>query len=69
MKIWWILLLCLAVRLIGLNQSLWLDEAISANVAKNYSYSEIVNKFSINDFHPPLYIFSIKNLDWSIWLF
>jgi 4-amino-4-deoxy-L-arabinose transferase-like glycosyltransferase len=60
-KIWWVLLLCLFIRLIGLNQSLWLDEAISANVVKNYSYSEIINKFSPNDFHPPLYYLTLKS--------
>lgn len=48
------------LRLVSLNQSLWLDEAISANVAKNYSYSEIVTKFSPSDFHPPFYYIFLK---------
>ncbi len=55
MKLGIILFLSLFLRLIGLNQSLWLDEAISANVAKNYSILEIPNNFSKSDFHPPLY--------------
>jgi len=55
MKLGIILFLSLLLRLIGLNQSLWLDEAISANVAKNYSLMEIPSQFSKSDFHPPLY--------------
>lgn len=43
------------VRLIGINQSLWLDEAISANVTRNYKIFEISSSFSKSDFHPPLY--------------
>lgn len=48
------------LRLISLNQSLWLDEAISAQVAKNYSYSNIITKFSPSDFHPPLFYLVLK---------
>jgi len=55
-----ILILSLGLRLISLNQSLWLDEAISANVAKNYSYTDIVTKFSPSDFHPPLFYLTLK---------
>jgi hypothetical protein len=55
MKLGIILFLSLFLRLIGLNQSLWLDEAISANVAKDYSLMEIPSQFSKSDFHPPLY--------------
>lgn len=54
MKIIFILILGLGLRLIGINQSLWLDEAISANVAK-MPIGEILKNFSINDFHPPTY--------------
>lgn len=50
-----ILLLAFLVRLIALNQSLWLDEAVTANVVSNLSYSEIISKFSPTDFHPPLF--------------
>jgi uncharacterized membrane protein len=58
-----VLAVSLAIRLIGLNQSLWLDEAISANVVKEYSYSELVTKFSPVDFHPPLYYLMLK--EWT----
>lgn len=58
-----LLIFSVAIRLISLNQSLWLDEAISANVAKNYSYSQIVTQFSPHDFHPPLYYLTLKS--WS----
>ena len=60
-KILLILLLSLGLRLISLNQSLWLDEAISANVTKNYSYTGIVTKFSPSDFHPPLFYLTLKS--------
>jgi uncharacterized membrane protein len=59
-KILLLLLLALGLRLVSLNQSLWLDEAISANVAKNYSYTDIVTKFSPSDFHPPLFYLTLK---------
>lgn len=59
-KIVWILLSCFLIRLISLSQSLWLDEAISANVVKKYNFLEIVKNFSINDFHPPLYYWVLK---------
>lgn len=55
-----LLFLALGLRLISINQSLWLDEAISAQVVKNYSYSDIVNKFSPSDFHPPLFYLTLK---------
>ena len=54
MQIIVVLIFSLVLRLIGINQSLWLDEAISANVAK-MPIGEIVKNFSINDFHPPVY--------------
>lgn len=50
-----ILIASFLIRLISLDQSLWLDEAISANVAKNFNLIETIFKFSVNDFHPPLY--------------
>ncbi len=48
------------IRLIHLNQSLWLDEATTAIVAKTYSYIGIIAQFSPHDFHPPLYYLFIK---------
>ncbi len=44
----------------GLDQSLWLDEAVTANVVKNLSIIDIITKFSPTDFHPPLYYMVIK---------
>jgi len=54
MTIIFVLILALGLRLIGINQSLWLDEAISANIAK-LPIGEIVKNFSVGDFHPPLF--------------
>lgn len=48
------------IKLIGINQSLWLDEAISAQVAKDYSLLNIPIQFSVSDFHPPIYYMFIK---------
>lgn len=50
-----ILLLGLLLRLINLNQSLWLDEAVQAITAQN-SLSHIFLEIR-GDFHPPLYYF------------
>ena len=47
-------------RLIGLNQSLWLDEGTSAKVVLKYTLFDIPTKFSVLDFHPPLYYFFMK---------
>ncbi len=52
------------LRLISLNQSFWLDEAISANVIRNYSFLNIVAVFSPQDFHPPLFYLLLKA--WSL---
>jgi 4-amino-4-deoxy-L-arabinose transferase-like glycosyltransferase len=54
MEITIILILAFGLRLIGIDQSLWLDEAISANVAK-MPIGEIVKNFSVGDFHPPIF--------------
>lgn len=43
------------VRFSNLTQSLWLDEAITVNVAEKFSATQIITQFSPNDFHPPLY--------------
>jgi len=57
-----ILIFSLGLRLIGINQSLWLDEAISVNMAK-LPIDSIVTRFSIHDFHPPLYYWFL-----NIWI-
>jgi uncharacterized membrane protein len=58
--IWLILFLGLGLRLISLNQSLWLDEATSLLTTRNYSFWGIITKFSPGDFHPPLYYLLLK---------
>lgn len=50
-----ILLLSFLIRLINLNQSLWLDEAISATTVEKYGAVQILTKFIEGDVHPPLY--------------
>lgn len=50
-----ILLLAFLIRLINLNQSLWLDEAISATTVEKYDVVQILTKFIGGDVHPPLY--------------
>lgn len=58
--IYLILSLVFILRLISINQSLWLDEAISALAAKNYNFAELITKFSIGDTHPPLYYLVLR---------
>jgi mannosyltransferase len=57
-----VLILSFLLRLIGINQSLWLDEAISANMAQ-LPINKIVTNFSIGDFHPPLHYWFL-----NIWI-
>lgn len=49
----------LVLRLISLNQSLWLDEATTALVAK-MGINDFFSKFLPADFHPPIYYLLIK---------
>lgn len=49
----YILILGFILRIISLNQSLWLDEAINTLAAKNYSFLDLVTKYAQADFHPP----------------
>lgn len=51
--IWLILVLALFLRLINLNQSLWLDEAINVVYAKSNDFWWFIIKYPIGDFHPP----------------
>lgn len=60
MKIWLVILLGIILRGINLDQSLWLDEATSIRVAREFSFQQIVTTFSPGDFHPPLYYFLLK---------
>ena len=48
-----ILLLAIILRLISLDQSLWLDEAINVLAAKNYSFLGMITEYAKGDFHPP----------------
>lgn len=48
------------IRLVSLNQSLWLDEATTARVVQQYNFADIISKFSPGDFHPPLYYLLMK---------
>ena len=59
-KIILIFLAAFLIRLIALNQSLWLDEAVTAKVVMNYGFVQIISKFSPTDFHPPLYYLFMK---------
>jgi 4-amino-4-deoxy-L-arabinose transferase-like glycosyltransferase len=47
-------------RLVVLNQSLWLDEAIGAIVVKTFTFRDILLKFPLSDNHPPLYYLILK---------
>lgn len=50
-----ILLIALVLRLVNLNQSLWLDEAININVTSSLDFRSLIFNYSLGDFHPPLY--------------
>lgn len=49
----------IVLRIISLNQSLWLDEATTALVSR-MSFYDIIAKFLPGDFHPPFYYLLIK---------
>ncbi|MEX2028063.1 MAG: glycosyltransferase family 39 protein [Candidatus Curtissbacteria bacterium] len=53
--IWIIIILAFAIRLVSINQSLWLDEGINVNVAVGVAFKDLVLSYSMGDFHPPLY--------------
>ena len=61
--IYLVLFFGLILRLISLNQSLWLDEATTALVSQ-MSLTDFFTKFMPNDFHPPLYYLVIHY--WSL---
>ena len=50
-----ILLLALVLRLISLNQSLWLDEATQVLASRDRGFGELITGYAVGDFHPPLY--------------
>lgn len=51
--IWIILILAFLFRIISINQSLWLDEAINVLAVKQFSLVDLVTKYAVADFHPP----------------
>ncbi|OGM23373.1 hypothetical protein A2691_04740 [Candidatus Woesebacteria bacterium RIFCSPHIGHO2_01_FULL_39_23] len=55
-----VLALSLCLRLVVIDQSLWLDEAIGAIAARDFSYSKILREFMLSDNHPPLYYLFLK---------
>jgi len=58
--IFFILLLGLILRLVAINQSLWLDEAIGAIAARDFTFSGILTDFIKADNHSPLYYLTLK---------
>ena len=60
MHIYIIFILAFLIRLINLNQSLWLDETIVAKVVQTIPFHLIPFQFSPGDFHPPLYYLVIS---------
>jgi mannosyltransferase len=54
-----IVALATILRLVAINQSLWLDEATTAMVSK-MPVSDIFTKFLPGDFHPPVYYLILK---------
>ncbi|KKQ75693.1 MAG: hypothetical protein US96_C0006G0005 [Candidatus Woesebacteria bacterium GW2011_GWB1_38_5b] len=56
-----IIVVAFALRLININQSLWLDEAIGAIAARDFTYSEIITRFIIADNHSPGYYLLLKS--------
>src|SRR3989344_3680216 len=51
--IWLILIVGFILRILNLNQSLWLDEAINVVAVKSYSFVSMITQYSVADFHPP----------------
>ena len=50
-----IIFVAFLIRLIPLNQSLWLDQAINVTAVTQNSPTDLITKYAIGDFHPPLY--------------
>ena len=50
-----VLVLAAVLRLVRLDQSLWLDEAINVLATTQNSFWDMVTRYSIGDFHPPGY--------------
>ncbi len=50
----------LVIRFLALDQSLWLDEATTAQVVRTLSFPQILTVYAPHDFHPPLYYLLLK---------
>lgn len=50
----WVILLALFLRLINLNQSLWLDEALQFKSIAHFSLKDLLTVYLPGDFNPPL---------------
>ncbi len=50
-----VLILALILRIIALNQSLWLDEAIQVWASSAFSLKELLSNYLPGDFNPPFY--------------
>ena len=55
-----ILTIAFVLRLININQSLWLDEGINVIFARALSYKDLIFSYSVGDFHPPFYHLILK---------
>lgn len=53
--IWIIILVAFVLRLICLNQSLWLDEADNVVASGMFNFYDFLTKYTIGDYHPPGY--------------
>lgn len=60
--IYLILILSLILRIISLDQSFWLDEAITATIARDLTVPEIFSQYLPLDNHPPFYLLLINLL-------
>src|SRR3989344_3593318 len=56
-----VLLIALILRLVKLNQSLWLDEAINVNVVHSLGFKRLVVDYAIGDFPPPFFHIVLKS--------
>jgi uncharacterized membrane protein len=50
-----ILLFALGLRLIAINQSFWLDEAVQIWASQSFNLADLLSKYMPGDFNPPLY--------------
>ncbi len=60
MQIVLLILLAFILRVVVINQSFWLDEAVSVLAANKFGYTGLINEFTKYDFHPPLFYVILK---------